>query len=90
MGATLSISNAVLCFVLLLCSALHTLRHIGYAGSALLHHPIENSEQFETFDMQFRRACCGLGDNFTEFCDLFFDQRLINTGENYEPPRLGK
>ena len=76
-------------FCPILCRTLHVTRHSGYAGSALLFHPFESREQFEMFDMQFRTACCEI-DGFTDFCDLFFDQRLINTGGGYEPPRLGK
>ena len=44
---------------------------------------------FKTFDSDFREACCGIG-NFTEYCDLFFNQRITDTGENYVPPKLGK
>ena len=69
--------------------ALQTSPHDGYAGTALLFHPIDFRTQFEAIKEPFREACCEI-DGFTDYCDLFFERRLINTGENYMPPSVGK
>lgn len=61
----------------------------GYAGSALLYHPINDLPNFELFDQPFRTACCG-EDGTADNCDLFFERRTINSPLNYVPPLLGK
>ncbi len=67
--------------------ALQISRTGGYPGTVLLFHPINNPISFQEFDNNFREACCEIG-NITVYCDLFFNQRITDTGENYVPPKL--
>lgn len=69
--------------------ALQTSRSEGYAGTALLYHPLEDRNNFETFEVSFRTNCCGV-DGTADDCDLFFNRRPINTDLGYMPPLLGK
>lgn len=69
--------------------ALETSRYEGFAGSVLIQHPIENKQGYESLEKAYRDACCGI-EGFTDYCDLYFDRRMINTGEGYVPPLLGE
>ena len=69
--------------------ALQTSRYDGFAGSVLIQHPLENEPGYELWEKAYRDHCCGI-DGFTDYCDLYFDQRMINTGDDYEPPLLGE
>ena len=44
---------------------------------------------YDNLEGSYRNNCCGV-ENRTDFCDLYFDQRIINTGEGYVPPILGE
>lgn len=55
----------------------------------LLHHPFEDRKNYETFEKRYRDNCCGI-EGYTDYCDLYFDQRPINMGVGYEPPLLGE
>lgn len=75
-------------FIVTLYRALQTSPHEGFAGSVLIVHPIEQPAAFTRFEETYRSACCGVDD--PEFCNLFFSQRMIDEGENYVPPMVGK
>ena len=81
------------CLFTMLHRALQTSPREGYAGTALLFHPTVDVHQsrahFEALEKPFREACCGI-DDLTDYCDLFFERRIIDTGEDYVPPSVGK
>ena len=57
-----------------------------YSGSMLSYHPINNYEEYLTYDKKFRDACCGVA----QMCNLYFKRRPSQDCSGYNPPTWGR
>jgi hypothetical protein len=57
----------------------------GKRGSSIaLYHPTLFSEEYQTFDKDFREKCCDSG-----LCEVFYARRAIDSTISYVPPFFG-
>ena len=58
----------------------------GSLGSSMaLYHPEHYSDEYATFDTEFRDKCCSSG-----LCNVFHERRPIDSSINYIPPFFGE
>ena len=54
------------------------------AGTMLLYHPHNDSNNYQQFEKSFKEQCCEI--NSDAHCDLFYSRRMINTCDDYLTP----
>ena len=65
---------------------LRALQMGGSQGSSMaLYHPIHYSDEYATFDTEFREKCCSSG-----LCNVFHERRPIDNSTDYIPPSFGE